>query len=203
VYTFSGSLRCTRNRLCIPLYGVKKNLNLRFSSPRRHSPHPSPTAPFERRNKVPRVMRDTQDKITYIISYVHPYIFTLSTAQGIERNARKVPNERDSPEREFQTGRMRSYYFFYSSLCGPVADSLIYRYIEQATRTSSDIRKKAITPISCLDASLELTFFCTFAEASLRACKAAHGVVDTPESKDELGSGRPPQQPLAAYRAND
>jgi len=51
--------------------------------------------------------------------------------------------------------------------------------------------------------SFELTFFCTFAEASLRACKAPHGVVDTPESKDEFGRGRPPQQPLAAYRAND
>jgi len=53
-------------------------------------------------------------------------------------------------------------------------------------------------------ASPELTFFCTFAEASLRACKAPRGVVATAESEEEFGRGRPAQQPLAAYaRAND
>lgn len=85
----------------------------------------------------------------------------------------------------------------------------IYWLHRKTTRPSSDTKKKAINAYlapRCPSDPLGLTFFCIFAEASLRACKAPRGVVDTPESKDskdEFGRGRPPQQPLAAYRAND
>jgi len=81
----------------------------------------------------------------------------------------------------------------------PLTRSSTYRYVRERHPTHQED--------ACLDvlSSLaELTFFCTFAEASLRACKAPRGVVTTPESEDKFGRGRPSQQPLAAYdRAND